>query len=153
MNKICEYYKSGFGKYKCSRNNEEIDPRNCKNCNDRDYPQVKKKEPIKVYKPLNKRTSKLNKLERNRFTILDLKKEQCSECHRYIKTSTNEIFCGRNRKNSMIHGAINYLCIECHKIYDIDMELRLKWQRRFKKKFLENHTETDFINIFGRSYK
>ena len=70
-------------------------------------------------KPIKKKSSKLAKLERNRFSILTDDLEHCYICKRIFeqiipKDDLHEIFGGRNRQISMKMGWVAPLCRTHH---------------------------------------
>jgi hypothetical protein len=99
------------------------------------------------YKPINKRSSKLNKLERQRDKNL-IKKGICECCGQYSeRLDPHEIFGGSNRKRSIINNFISLICPKCHKDEEKIKELRKKKQEEFEK----THTREEFIKLIGKS--
>ena len=99
------------------------------------------------------KTNKLAKLERSRFSIFTDDLDTCMFCG-MDATDLNEIFRGRNRRNSMKYGAVQPLCRRCHTKITNDRELELKWMIKGQKKVMEYYkmTTEEFIEIFGRNY-
>lgn len=99
---------------------------------------------------MKKKTNKLAKLERNRFSILTYDLTKCIVCG-MPKQDLNEIFCGRNRQNSMKWGLVMPMCRRCHTRYTNDREMQLKWMKIGQKAFEETY-DIDFVEIFKRNY-
>ena len=96
------------------------------------------------------KSSKLAKLERNRFSIITNNLSYCIVCGK-PKQDLNEIFGGRNRQNSMKYGLVIPMCRRCHREYTDNVEMQLKWKKLGQEKFNECYDE-DFIDIFKRNY-
>lgn len=99
---------------------------------------------------MKKKSSKLAKLERNRFSILTDNLDYCIICGQK-KQDLNEIYPGRNRQNSMKYGCVIPMCRNCHTKYTNDRNLQLYWMKLCQKKFNEIYEE-DFLSIFRRNY-
>lgn len=96
------------------------------------------------------KSKKLAKLERDRFSILTYDLTTCIVCGK-PKQDLNEIFCGRNRQNSMKYGLVMPMCRLCHTEYTNNREMQLKWMKIGQKKFEEVY-DLDFLEIFKRNY-
>lgn len=99
---------------------------------------------------MKKKSSKLAKLERNRFSILTNNLDYCIICGK-TKQDLNEIYPGRNRQNSMKYGLVMPMCRSCHTKYTNDRNMQLYWMKLGQEKFEEMYEE-DFISIFKRNY-
>ena len=82
----------------------------CKNCS---------KMESRENKPIKKKSNKLAKLERNRFSILTEDLDHCYICktmklREVSRQDLHEIYPGRNRKICMRYGFVAPLCRECH---------------------------------------
>jgi len=99
---------------------------------------------------MKKKSSKLAKLERNRFSILTNNLDYCIICGK-TKQDLNEIYPGRNRQNSMKYGLVIPICRSCHTKYTNDRNMQLYWMKLGQEKFEEMYEE-DFISIFKRNY-
>lgn len=99
---------------------------------------------------MKNKSSKLSKLERNRFSIITDNLDYCIVCG-MKRTDLNEIFPGRNRQNSMKYGLVIPMCRYCHIKYTNDREMQLYWMKLAQKKFNEIYDE-DFLKIFRRNY-
>lgn len=96
------------------------------------------------------KSKKLAKLERDRFSIITDDLSTCIICG-MPKQDLNEIFCGRNRQNSMKYGLVIPMCRKCHTEYTNNRDMQLKWMKLGQKKFEELYEE-EFIDIFKRNY-
>lgn len=110
---------------------------------------TKKKKSTKI----KQKSSKLAKLEKNRFSIITNDLEHCYICtERGIKNvpkkDLHEVYGGSNRKRSIENGLVVPLCRKCHEDYEI-----IKYLKRFVQlEYEENHSREDFINLIGKSY-
>lgn len=98
--------------------------------------------------PINKRSDKINKLERQRDKNL-IKKGNCGYCGKLCgKLDAHEVFGGPNRKRSIKNGFVILLCRECHSNEKILLELK----KKFQKKYELTHTREEFIKLIGKNY-
>jgi hypothetical protein len=99
------------------------------------------------------KTNKLAKLERSRFSIFTDDLDTCMFCG-MSATDLNEIFRGRNRRNSMKYGAVIPMCRKCHSKITDDTKLELEWKIKGQKKAMEYYKMSveEFIEIFGMNY-
>ena len=162
MNNL-ECRKQGFNKLVCKMTSKEIKLCDCTNCPYKKYKNaqynVKKCEKIvKMYNKLQKtvlikkRTSKLNKLEKNRFSLFIADDSKCMLCGSTYQLTWNEIFRGKNRQLSMKYGLCQRLCLECHRKYQNDPIFNDIWHKKGQLAFVANYPELDFTKIFGRNY-
>ena len=102
---------------------------------------------------MKKKSNKLAKLERSRFSIFTDDLDTCMFCGG-VATELNEIFRGRNRRNSMKYGAVQPLCHRCHTKITDNVELETKWKVKGQEKIMEyfKMTTEEFIEIFGKNY-
>lgn len=137
--------KQGFNnKCICKRTNKEIKLCDCKNC---PYKEYKTKE----QKQIKQRTSKLAKLERERFSLFTDDMSKCYFCPNK-KDHTHEIFCGRNRQNSMKYGLCLPICWKCHKKRQNDSVFNDRWHKKGQIKFNEIYPNLKFEDIFKINY-
>lgn len=113
------------------------------------YPKPKKSEK-KVSKQIKKKSSKLAKKERNRFSILQSKKE-CFICKSQIGLDNHEAFGGCNRQKSMEWGLIYYLCRKCHSKATNDEETKKKLELQAEKEFKTRYGAELFLKEFGKN--
>jgi hypothetical protein len=102
---------------------------------------------------MKQKSSKLAKLERSRFSIFTDDLDTCMFCG-LSATDLNEIFRGRNRRNSMKWGAVIPLCRNCHNKITDNIELETKWKIKGQKQVMDFYkmSKEEFIEIFGRNY-
>ena len=112
--------------------------------------------PYKEYKnqvsKIKKRTKKLDKLERERFSLF-CGDSKCMLCGSTYQLTWNEIFRGKNRKLSMQYGLCQRLCLDCHRKFQDDVLFNEKWHKKGQIAFEKAYPNLDFIKIFGRNYK
>lgn len=102
---------------------------------------------------MKKKTSKLRKLERNRYSVFYESLSMCMSCGSMYQISKHEIFPGRNRKNSMKYGFVLPLCVSCHNKLQENTDFNNKWQKHSQKYFEEHYgTREQFLEIFRRNY-
>lgn len=99
------------------------------------------------------KTNKLAKLEKSRWSLFTDDLDTCMFCGG-IATELNEIFRGRNRRNSMKYGAVQPLCHRCHTKITDNVELETKWKVKGQEKIMEyfKMSVEEFIEIFGKNY-
>lgn len=149
----CKYLrirtKKGVHYKYCTLLKKEINK--CYNCMNKEYKEVKKLSTRNV----NKRNSKITKLERNRTSIFTNDLEHCIICGNK-KDNLHEIIYGRNRLNSMKYGFVLPLCFNHHvgnRGIHYNRELDLFYKRKCQEYFENNiGNRLDFIRIFGKSY-
>lgn len=100
---------------------------------------------------IKKKSSKLAKLENNRFSIITNNLEKCYLCSG-IKIDLHEIFGGRNRKKSMQYGLVIPVCRKCHGMIPKDKTLNENLHKVGQKVFEKHYKTENFIQIFGRNY-
>lgn len=89
----------------------------------------------------------MKKLEKERYSLFTDDLEHCILCGAE-NPDINEIFMGRNRKNSMKYGMCIPLCRFHHHMYHINRGMQITWMKIGKKKFLKNHSEEEWHNTF-----
>ncbi len=119
-------------------------------------PLQKKKEVcrnIKRTAEMKKKSNKLAKLEKKRFSIITNDLKHCYICSEQgkknvLKDDLHEIYGGSNRKRSIENGLVVPLCRKHHQDRII-----LNWLKRFAQlEFEETHTREKFISLIGKSY-
>ena len=100
---------------------------------------------------MKKKSNKLAKLEKNRFSLFHDGKS-CIICDSTYKLTWHEIFGGSNRKNSMIYGLCIRLCFNCHRQYQENKLFNEYWHKKGQAKFEEVYPNLDFVSIFHRNY-
>ncbi len=100
------------------------------------------------------KSSKLSKLERNRYSVFFDSFAMCCHCGSMANITKHEIFEGRNRQNSMKYGFVLPLCGWCHTHLQEDLNFNKKWKERSQTYFEENiGSREEFIEIFRMNYK
>ncbi len=100
---------------------------------------------------IKKKSKKLAKLEKDRFSILTNDLEHCYIC-KAKKQDLHELIGGRNRKLSMKYGLVIPVCRKCHRIIENDETLKEKWHKVAQKEFKKHYKSENFMQIFGKSY-
>lgn len=96
-----------------------------------------------------KKSSKLAKLERDRYSIFTEKWGICYYCHTNKgEMDKHEVYGGSNRQRSMKYGLVVPLCRKCHSNELVIKDLR-KW---CQKEYEKTHSREEFIKIIGKSY-
>ena len=150
----------------CTKQRKEITFEDCRGCPYKEYKKctefvknsafsVKKqqnftKTNLKTAK-MSKKSSKLAKLERNRFSIITNDMEHCILCGNK-KDHIHEIFFGRNRTNSMKYGLCIPLCNECHIRMHKDIELQEFYHKIGQDCFNKHYPNLNFMEIFKINY-
>lgn len=102
---------------------------------------------------MKKKIYKLNKLEKNRYSIITDDLDTCYLCGK-PKEHLHEVFFGNNRINSMRYGCVIPICATCHTKVHQDIQIDLELKKRLEKAFIEVY-ECDieyFIKIFRKNY-
>jgi len=120
MNNYCIYLKKKKGQPFCKLLNEEIPFCRCRECGRKEYKTKNlkisfyKTKPEKKQQIIKKRSKKLVKKEKNRYSVFT-SKDKCFVCDSKYQLTWNEIFRGRNRINSMKYGFCLRMCLNCHR--------------------------------------
>ena len=90
------------------------------------------------------------------YSIIQEDTDYCYECGRY-GTEIHHIFYGSaNRKNSEKHNCVVGLCYNHHRgkqgVHNCNKELDMKLKRRAQEAFMQTHTESEFLAVFGKNY-
>ena len=136
----CKYLsKTLQNGFKCKKHKRYIISLNqCENCSD---------FILVTNKPIKNRSTKQNKIEKNRYSIFTNDFKHCFYCGRETKTDLHEVWGGSNRKRSIKNGFVIPLCRSCHSNEKIILELRKTLQKEYEK----THTRQEFIDIIGKS--
>lgn len=131
----------------------------CNECKDIISKQIKENYQKKIdkvkskhYAPMKKKSNKLAKAEKYRFSIIGLDKEKCSYCGSYRGIEVNEVFEGKNRQVSIKNGFCISLCHECHERFHNDRKFNLYFKRLFQTEYEKTHTRKEFIELIGKNY-
>jgi len=128
----------------CKNKNKIIKICECNNCKYKEYK-------IKSNNQIKKKSKNLNKLERNRASILT-ESNKCCMCPSTADLTWHEVFRGRNRANSMKYDLCLRLCYNCHEKYQEDKDFNNYWHKQAQLKFIEVYPDLDFLEIFKRNY-
>ncbi len=110
------------------------------------FPKQKSTKEKKQYK-LKQKSSKLTQLERNRFSIITDKLDECYLCQNgYVRKELHEVFRGRNRQKCMIWGLVVPLCDKCHSKTTLFRNYEL--EKEAKAIFIKKYSEQKFIEEF-----
>lgn len=106
---------------------------------------------------IKQKSSKLTKLERNRFSIITKNLEHCYICYKkgmknIPKDDLHELLEGKNRQVSMKYGLVIPICRKCHNLVTNDKTLQDKLHKVAQKEFEKHYKTENFIQIFGQSY-
>lgn len=100
---------------------------------------------------MRKKSNKLAKLERNRYSIFTDNFDKCYYCNIQKwreQIDLHEVYGGSNRQRSMKYGLVVPLCRKCHSNEMVIKDLRKWCQREYGK----THTRQEFISIIGKNY-
>jgi hypothetical protein len=103
---------------------------------------------------MKNKSSKLAKMEKNRFSIFTNNLTQCYYC-KAPKDDLHEIFGGCRRIVSMKFGLVLPLCRTCHTRIENDEKTKLEMKKKAEIMFLETYRPfgiDDFIQIFGKNF-
>lgn len=147
MNNKCIYLKQKFNKkLECKKDKNRIPFKNCKNCPYKEY----KSNNLNSTK-LKTRTSKLAKLEKNRFSLFTDNMNKCYFCNK-PKDHIHEVIYGKNRINSMKYGITLPLCEEHHRMMHNDISLTKEYRKKGQVLFEETYPDLDFMDIFKEKF-
>jgi hypothetical protein len=96
---------------------------------------------------IKKKSSKLAKAERNRFSILTENMEKCYFCNNK-KHELHEVFRGRNRQKCMKWGLVVPICLKHHRQITDDKEFSKVLEEIARAKFIKLYGEEKFLEEF-----
>ena len=111
-------------------------------------PKKKAEQKSEQFKPIKKKSSKLAKLEKNRFSIITKKLDTCYICKQNKKEDWHEVIEGKNRQVSMKYGLVIPICRKCHEIVTNDKTLQEKLHKVGQKAFEKHYKSEDFLQVF-----
>lgn len=158
----CMYLKQKVNRnLGCKKDKNRIPFKDCSGCPFKDFETNDShiiKSPIesgnlkqKVDKMKGK-SSKLAKLEKNRFSLFTNNKNKCMFCPATINLTWHEIYRGRNRQNSMKYGLCLRMCLECHELHQEDPIFNDFWHKKGQVLFEKTYPNLKFIDIFKINY-
>lgn len=115
---------------------------------------IKEKSNIELKRTeIRKKSKKMAKLEKNRFSIIQTNKNRCFLCEnnkeeKDIKIDKHEAFGGRNRKKSIEYGLVYYLCRIHHSEAETNIKTKRYLQTLAKGYFIKEYPDKDFQEIF-----
>lgn len=141
----------------CKKMNKEIQLKYCNNCKYKEYKKqilVSSQNWKKTSKndSIKKKSAKLSKLERNRFSLFTTDLEHCMICGSTYQLTWHEIFDGRNRSNSMRYGLCLRICLSCHRLKQNDANFNELWHKKGQAMFVKTYPDLDFVSIFKKNY-
>lgn len=143
----CKYLKQKLDKtLLCKLDSRIISFKDCSSCLNKVFESSKKANTLK------KITSRLNKKQKERFSIINPTLSNCSNCGSKIGIELNEVFEGAKRGVSMTHGFVIPLCHQCHKRFHNDREFALKYKRLVQSAYEKKHTREEFISLIHHNY-
>ena len=101
---------------------------------------------------IKKRTSKLTKMEKERFSLFTDDLDHCIMCG-MKREHLHEVIFGSNRLNSIKYGLVIPLCVKHHLQCHKDSELQATWKKKAQIEFEKNYPYVDFVKVFGKNYK
>lgn len=100
---------------------------------------------------IKKKSSRLAKLEKNRFSIITKDLEHCYLCGNK-KQELHELIEGKNRQASMKYGLVIPICRKCHNLVTNDRTLQEKLHKVAQKEFKKHYKTENFVQIFNENY-
>ena len=102
---------------------------------------------------IKKRSNKLSRAEKGRFSIIAPNLDNCVMCGKK-KHHLHEIFFGTGKRQlSMKYGLVIPLCYKCHDIIHKEAVLQDIWHIKGQTLFEQAYPNLDFLEIFGENYK
>lgn len=142
----CKYLTRRSKKYKlywfCRFYKKQIEIQKCNKCSCFE---------VKRLKEIKKKSSKLVKVEKKRFSILTEDMTHCYVCGKK-KEHIHEIYGGRNRQVSMRNGFCIPICWECHDRTETDIDFDRELKRKCQKIFEEEHSRSEFLQLIDENY-
>ena len=100
---------------------------------------------------MKKKTERLKKLERERFSIITNDLKNCFLCGS-TPTDLHEIYGAGNRQASMRKGFVVPLCRRHHQQAHEDAELSRQLKIICQLKYEEEHTREEFMKIIHKNF-
>ena len=100
---------------------------------------------------IKKKSSRLAKLEKNRFSIITKDLEHCYLCGNK-KQELHELIEGKNRQASMKYGLVIPICRKCHILVTNNRTLQEKLHKVAQKEFKKHYKTENFVQIFNENY-
>ncbi len=143
----------------CNKLEKEIQLKDCSNCKYKEYkkctvkPKILCKDREKTTR-IHNQSTKLRKLEKNRFSLFSDNKDECMFCDNTTDLTWHEIFRGKNRANSMKYGLCLRMCLRCHERWQEDKSFNDYWHKLGQQRFMQYYhkTKEEFREIFKRNF-
>ena len=100
---------------------------------------------------MKNKTYKLQKLEKNRYSILTDNMDRCFICGSPF-VDIHEIYGGGNRKVSMKNGFTVPLCRKHHEFVTITADANNYLKQKCQYEFEKHHTRKEFMELIGKNY-
>lgn len=145
----CKYLKRKINKkVVCTLDEKRKVPNCCKNCKNKEFIQCKEKRNSII----NKKSTKLKKLESNRSSLFTNNKNKCMFCGSTYKLTWHEIFGGKNRQNSIKYKLCLRMCLKCHQHNQNNKEFNDFWHKEGQAMFEKEYPNLSFKDIFKKTY-
>ena len=144
----------------CKKLKKQITFKDCSNCPYKEYKMqqynlknnsLQSCSGLRV-KSIKKKSYKLAKKEKARFSIVYPDLTKCCHCGSKLAVAKNEVYEGAYRQRSMEMGMVAPFCRQCHDRFHNDIMFNLRYKVLFENEFLKTHTRDEFIKIFGQDY-
>ncbi len=160
MIKKCKYLKIKLNHtIYCTKLKKEIQLKHCTNCKHKEYQKkipvlIKNRTNTKKNDGIKKKSAKLSKLERDRFSLFTDNKDECMFCDNTTDLTWHEIYRGKNRPNSMKYGLCLRMCLRCHERWQEDKSFNDYWHKLGQQRFMQYYhkSKEDFRDIFRKNY-
>ena len=100
---------------------------------------------------MKRKTTRLQKLEKKRFSILTLELSYCFLCGA-SPADLHEIYGAGNRQTSMKNGFVIPLCRRHHQLVHENAELSNMLKKICQQRYEEDHTRDEFIKLIHKNY-
>lgn len=101
---------------------------------------------------MKKKSNKLAKAEKNRFSIIQNDMTTCFFCGRQAQ-SIHELIGGMNRLMSIKYGLCVGACLKCHRILEDNENIKIKYQILGQDAFEEKYSHELFMKEFKMNYR
>lgn len=101
---------------------------------------------------MKKKSNKLAKAEKNRFSIVQDNMSICFFCGRQAE-SIHELIGGMNRQTSIKWGLCVGACLRCHRILEDNQKIKQKYQVLGQDIFEKKYSHELFMQEFVMDYR
>lgn len=149
----CKYLKKKInGKLECKLDKDKLIPIDCASCTFKEHKLHHKSNLLCKNTIKNKKNSKLVALEKSRWSLFTSNVNECMFCKSTHSLTWHEIFCGRNRRNSMKYGLCLRMCLKCHQNKQENKSFNDFWHKKGQTKFEDIYPDLKFEDIFKKNY-